>query len=406
MPRYRFEALTYAGKSERGSVEGESVRAVRQALMAKQLVPITIDLEAEWAKQPFWTKWLSKNKPLSRADLAIITKQLAILVRSGVQIDEALSVLAEEASQAHIKAVLQSVVSELRAGLPLSRAIAGQPLSFDPLYQGVVGAAEQSGKMGQVLTQLAEFLEKRQALKQQAMGALAYPAMLTGVAFMIVLFLMTYVVPQIARVFQSSKQVLPFSTRFILGLSDFLMNWGWLLLIMIVAAIFYSRRALAKEDIRLKVDRALLNMPLLGPLLLGFETARFANTMAMLVSANVPILTALHSARSTLSNSVLKAAIDSTEDRLREGVSLARALGSQGVFSPILIHLIRSGEASGKLAEMLKYGAENAELESEQKTKIFTSLLEPLLILVMGLMVLGIVMAVMQPILEMNSGIR
>jgi general secretion pathway protein F len=406
MPRYRFEALTYAGKSERGSVEGESVRAVRQALMAKQLVPITIDLEAEWAKQPFWTKWLSKNKPLSRADLAIITKQLAILVRSGVQIDEALSVLAEEASQAHIKAVLQSVVSELRAGLPLSRAIAGQPLSFDPLYQGVVGAAEQSGKMGQVLTQLAEFLEKRQALKQKAMGALAYPAMLTGVAFMIVLFLMTYVVPQIARVFQSSKQVLPFSTRFILGLSDFLMNWGWLLLIMIVAAIFYSRRALAKEDIRLKVDRALLNMPLLGPLLLGFETARFANTMAMLVSANVPILTALHSARSTLSNSVLKAAIDSTEDRLREGVSLARALGSQGVFSPILIHLIRSGEASGKLAEMLKYGAENAELESEQKTKIFTSLLEPLLILVMGLMVLGIVMAVMQPILEMNSGIR
>jgi general secretion pathway protein F len=199
---------------------------------------------------------------------------------------------------------------------------------------------------------------------------------------------------------------LPFSTRFILAFSDFLVNWGWLLVAVIIAAIFYGRRALAKEDIRLKVDRVLLNLPLLGPLLLGFETARFANTMAMLVSANVPILTALNSARSTLGNSVLRAAIDSTEVRLREGTSLARALGSQGVFSPILIHLIRSGEASGKLAEMLKYGAENAELESEQKTKIFTSLLEPLLILVMGLMVLGIVMAVMQPILEMNSGVR
>ncbi|MBU3619639.1 type II secretion system inner membrane protein GspF [Polynucleobacter sp. JS-Fieb-80-E5] len=406
MPRYRFEALTYAGKSERGSVEGESVRAVRQVLMAKQLVPVTIDLETEWGKQRFWNKWFSENKPLSRADLAIITKQVAILVRSGVQIDEALSVLAEEASQAHVKTVLQAVVAELRAGLPLSKAIAGQPLSFDPLYQGVVGAAEQSGKMGQVLTQLAEFLEKRQALKNKAMGALAYPAMLTGVAFMIVLFLMTYVVPQIARVFQSTKQALPFSTRFILGLSEFIVNWGWLLVILVAAAIFYGRRALAKEDIRLKVDRALLNAPLLGPLLLGFETARFANTMAMLVSANVPILTALHSARSTLGNSVLRAAIDSTEVRLREGTSLSRALGSQGVFSPILIHLIRSGEASGKLDEMLKYGAENAELESEQKTKIFTSLLEPLLILAMGLMVLGIVMAVMQPILEMNSGVR
>jgi general secretion pathway protein F len=406
MPRYRFEALTYAGKSERGSVEAESIRVVRQTLMAKQLVPVTIELEAEWSQKPFWTKWFSQNKPLSRADLAVITKQVAILVRSGVQIDEALTVLAEETSQAHVKTVLQAVVSELRAGLPLSRAIAGQPQSFDPLYQGVVGAAEQSGKMGQVLTQLAEFLEKRQALKQKAMGALAYPVMLTGVAFMIVLFLMTYVVPQIARVFQSSKQALPFSTRFILTLSDFMVNWGWLLLAVIVAGFFYGRRALAKEDIRLKFDRILLNLPLLGPLLLGFETARFANTMAMLVSANVPILTALHSARSTLSNSVLRVAIDSTEIRLREGATLARALGSQGVFSPILIHLIRSGEASGKLGEMLKYGAENAELESEQKTKIFTSLLEPLLILVMGLMVLGIVMAVMQPILEMNSGVR
>ena len=406
MPRYRFEALTYAGKSERGSVEAESTRVVRQTLMAKQLVPVTIELETEWGQKPFWNKWFSQNKPLSRADLAVITKQVAILVRSGVQIDEALSVLAEETSQAHVKTVLQAVVSELRAGLPLSRAIAGQPQSFDPLYQGVVGAAEQSGKMGQVLTQLAEFLEKRQALKQKAMGALAYPVMLTGVAFMIVLFLMTYVVPQIARVFQSSKQALPFSTRFILALSDFMVNWGWLLLALIVAGFFYGRRALAKEDVRLKFDRILLNLPLLGPLLLGFETARFANTMAMLVSANVPILTALHSARSTLSNSVLRVAIDSTEIRLREGATLARALGSQGVFSPILIHLIRSGEASGKLGEMLKYGAENAELESEQKTKIFTSLLEPLLILVMGLMVLGIVMAVMQPILEMNSGVR
>ena len=291
MPRYRFEALTYAGKSERGSVEAESTRVVRQTLMAKQLVPVTIELETEWGQKPFWTKWFSQNKPLSRADLAVITKQVAILVRSGVQIDEALTVLAEETSQAHVKTVLQAVISELRAGLPLSRAIAGQPQSFDPLYQGVVGAAEQSGKMGQVLTQLAEFLEKRQALKQKAMGALAYPVMLTGVAFMIVLFLMTYVVPQIARVFQSSKQALPFSTRFILALSDFMVNWGWLLLALLVAGFFYGRRALAKEDVRLKFDRVLLNLPLLGPLLLGFETARFANTMAMLVSANVPILT-------------------------------------------------------------------------------------------------------------------
>ena len=406
MPRYRFEALTYSGKSERGSIEAESPRAVKQELMAKQLVPVIIELEQEWNKKPIWSKWFSQSKPLIRSELALITKQLAILVRSGVQIEEAFSVLAQESSQAHVKTILQYIVAELRAGLPLSRAIAGQPQSFDSLYQGVIGAAEQSGKMGQVLTQMAEFLEKRQALKQKALAALAYPAMLTAVAFMIILFLMTYVVPQIARVFTSTKQALPFSTRFVLGFSDFLHDWGWLLIVLLVSSFFYARHALAKEALRFKVDRLLLHLPLLGPLLLGFETARFANTMAMLVAANVPILTALQSARGTLSNLVLRAAIDSTEVRLREGASLARALASQGVFSPILIHLIRSGETSGQLAEMLKYGAENAELESEQKTKIFTSLLEPLLILLMGLIVLGIVMAVMQPILEMNSGVR
>ena len=144
MPRYRFEALSYAGKSERGSVDGESVRAVRQALMAKQLVPVTVELETEWGQQRFWSRWISQSKPISRTELAMLTKQVAILVRSGVPIEEALSVLADESSQAHIKSTLQGIVSELRAGLPLSRAISTQPMSFDPLYQGVVAAAEQS----------------------------------------------------------------------------------------------------------------------------------------------------------------------------------------------------------------------------------------------------------------------
>ena len=406
MTRYRFEALTYGGKSERGIAEGESARAIRQQLLSKQLVPVSVEPETQWTKTAFWQGYFSENKPLSRSELAVLTKQFALLVRSGVQIDEALMVLSEESSKKHIKATLQSILTELRSGLSLSGAIATQDTSFDSLYQGVVAAAEQSGKMGQVLTQLADYLEKRQALKQKALAALVYPAMLTGVSFAVILFLMTYVVPQIARVFESTKQVLPFSTRFVLGFSHFLVDWGWLLMIVTAAAIYLAKRMLERPDLRLQFDTFYLNLPVIGPLLLGFETARFANTMAMLVSANVPILVALQSAKNTLSNHLLKKSIDLTELRLREGASLSRALGSQGVFSPILIHLIRSGEASGQLAEMLKYGAENAELEAEQKTKIFTSLLEPALILLMGLLVLGIVMAVMQPILQMNSGIR
>lgn len=406
MTRYHFEAITYAGKSERGIADGESVRAIRRQLLAKQLVPVHIEPESQSNKPGIWQRFVSAEKPLSRNELSMLTKQFALLVRSGVQIDEALTVLSNESSKRHIKNVLQSVISELRAGLSLSQALATEEQSFEPLYRGIVSAAEQSGRMGQVLTQLSEFLEKKQALKQKALASLAYPAMLTGVSFMVILFLMAYVVPQIARVFESSKQILPFSTRFILGFSHVLVDWGWLLILMILLGIYFGRRALKKAEIRLKFDYFILNTPIIGPLLLGFETARFAGTMAMLVAANVPILKALDSAGSTLSNQVLRDAIHVTQERLREGSSFSRALGSQGVFSPILIHLIRSGEASGRVAEMLKYGAENAELEAEQKTKIFTSLLEPILILLMGMLVLGIVMAVMQPILEMNSGIH
>jgi len=406
MPHYRFEALTFAGKTERGSVEGDSLRTVRQGLIARQLVPIRIELESEWTKNLFWQRFFSENRPLTRSELAVFSKQLALLVRSSVSIEEALRVLGDETAKPHVKKVLQAVSDELRSGLPLSRAIAIHPDSFDDLYQGVVAAAEQSGKMGQVLTQLAEFLEKRQALKQKALGALAYPAMLTAVSFMVIMFLMTYVVPQIARVFQSSKQTLPFLTEAILAISGFISSWGLVLLLLVAATFFLGRSALKQEESRIKFDRFCLNLPILGPLILAFETARFANTMAMLVTASVPILTSLRSARNTLVNHVLRKAIESTELRLREGASLAQALGSQAVFSPLLIHLIRAGEASGKLGEMLKYGAENAELEAEQKTKIFTGILEPALILLMGLLVLAIVMAVMQPILELNSGVH
>jgi general secretion pathway protein F len=294
----------------------------------------------------------------------------------------------------------------LHSGLPFSKAIAAEPESFDHLYQGVISAAEFSGNMSLILMQLSESLEKSQNLKQKAVGALIYPAALTVVAFMIVIFLMIYVVPQISKVFASSKQVLPFTTQLVMSISELLVNWGWLIVLMSIGIFFILRWVVSKKDIRLKIDKKLLKMPVIGPLILSFETAKFAGAMSMLISANVPILTSLLSARNILSNTALIAAIDVTRTQLQEGVSLSRSLGSQSVFSPILIHLIRSSEASGNLGVMLKHASENAELESEQKAKMFTSLIEPILIFVMGLLVLLIVMAVMQPILEMNTGVR
>jgi general secretion pathway protein F len=405
MSRFRFEAITYDGQTERGSIEGDSLKAVRQQLMARGLVPVDVTAESAAAGKSGLGSLFSR-RGIDAADLAVLTKQFALLIRSGLPLDEALQLLAEEAPKPATRAILAELVHELQSGVSLSRAMASQPATFNHLYQSVVAAAEQSGLMAPVLSQFAQFLEKRQAMKQKVIAAMIYPMMLIGVSFLVMTVLMTYVIPQVTRVFESTRQKLPFMTELVMSISSFLSNWGWLVLLLLLGVAWLIRRTLLDPAMRLRFDTRCLSLPLIGPVILSYETARFAHTMSMLVGANVPILSALRSARDTLKNTYLKAAIETAEMRVREGSSLSRALGAQAVFSPLFIHMLRSGEATGQLAEMLRFGAENAEFDAEQTTRLFTSVLEPAMILLMGLMVLGIVMAVMQPILEMNAGIR
>ena len=407
MPLFQFEAVTYAGKRERGTVEGDSLRAVRQLLLSKELVPLSIVDVALTQAVVNDRRLFSSRRSISSKDLAILSKQLALLVRSGISIEDGISILSEDSSiKKHTRKVLDSLLADIRSGLPLSQALANHPQSFGAFYQGIVAAAEQSGKMAEVLTQLAVFLEKREALKQKALGALVYPATLASISIVVIIFLMTYVVPQIVRVFESTKQTMPVITQVVMAMSNFLSKWGLVLLLAGLVSTLIFKYLLRRPEFKYRCHELCLKIPVVGALLLEFETARFAGTMALLVGADIPILSALHYSKNTLSNLVLKRTIEQAEARLSEGSSLAKAIANQGIFSPILVHLIRSGEASGQLAEMLRYAAENAEAEAEHKTKIFTNLLEPLLILLMGGLVLGIVMAVMQPILEMNNGIR
>jgi general secretion pathway protein F len=407
MPLFQFEALTYSGKTERGTIEGESLRSVKQLLISKELVPISIkDIVSNQSTFGI-SNLFSNKKPISAKDLSILSKQLALLVSAGISIEESIHIIAEDSNiKSHTKIILESILYDIRSGIPLSQAITNHPQSFGTFYQGVVAAAEQSGQMGHVLQQLSIFLEKREALKQKALGALVYPAILVSVSMMVIIFLMTYVVPQIVRVFESTKQKLPLTTQVVMGISNFLTQWGLILLFIILISLIMFNFLLKNQEFKYKFDQCCLKIPIIGNLLLEFETARFSGTMSLMVGANIPILSALHYAKNTLSNSVLRKTISNAEIKLKEGSSFAKSIAHQGIFSPILVHLIRSGEASGKLAEMLQYGAENAELEAESKTKIFTNLLEPMLILIMGFLVLGIVMAVMEPILEMNNGIR
>ncbi|HBI82806.1 MAG TPA: type II secretion system protein GspF [Alcaligenaceae bacterium] len=406
MARFRFEAVAYDGQTEKGTVDGDSLRAARQQLLDKGLVPVKVELESEVTQKSGLAGLFSSRRAISPADLAVVTKQFALLVRSGLPMDDALKLLADESPKATTRQVLMAMVEELHSGVPLSKAMKTQAATFDSLFQSVVAAAEQSGLMGQVLTQYAEFLEKRQANRQKVIAAMVYPVMLIGVSFLVMTVLMVYVIPQVTRVFQSTRQKLPAMTEIVMSISGFLTQWGWALLIGALLTAWIIRQWLKRPAARLAFDSRCISLPLIGPVLLAQNTARFANTMAMLVGANVPILSALKSARTTLANTYMQAAIESTEMQVREGTSLSRALGAQGVFSPLFVHMLRSGEATGQLAEMLKFGAENAEFESDKTTRMFTSVLEPVMILFMGMMVLVIVMAVMQPILEMNSGIR
>jgi general secretion pathway protein F len=406
MAQYRFEAVTYSGKTEKGIVDADSIKSAKNYLLSKQLAPLHIELASQSDRNHWLRNYIEKRQKLSTGELAMLTRQLALLIKSGLPIDEALLILSEETSKKNVKETIKRISSEVRSGMPLSKALGTQTQNFDKLYQGIVAAAEQSGRMSQVLNQLAIFLEKKEALKQKAMGALIYPLMLTGVSLMVIIFLMTYVVPQITKVFESSKQTLPLLTKMIMGASHFINDWGWLFIIICLFSIVLIKRILSIPEYKFKFDQWCLNFPGMGSLILSFETARFASTLSMLTGANVAILAALQSSSETLRNNVLKNAITITIQRLKEGATLSRALGSQAVFSPILIHLIRTGESSGKLSEMLQYAADNAENEAERRTKIMSNLLEPTLILLMGLIVLVIVLAVMQPILEMNHGIR
>ncbi len=406
MPRFHFEAVSYSGSTEKGILESDSLQSARQQLLSKQLVPISLNPYQENAKKSIWQQITFTKKRLTQDELAFFTKQFALLIRADIPIDQALAILSEETTSSHVQDILEGVLEELRSGMPLSKAISTQPKSFDTLYQGIVAGAEQSGKLGLVLQELSLFLDKRQALRQQITNALVYPALLISISIMVVIFLMTSVVPQIARVFVSSKQQLPFLTRFVIGLSEFLTTWGWLLLLILVLSSFCAHFLIKNARIRKSFDGFCLNLPMIGHLIRSFEVARFANSMSMMIAANVPILDALQTARQTLSNVVLQFAIVDTEKRVREGTSFSRALGMTGVFPSLLIHLIRAGESSGQLAQMLKYGAQNAEVDAQQNTKMISTLLEPVMILLMGAIVLGIVLAVMEPILEMNSGIR
>jgi len=400
MPAFRYEAADAAGKTDKGVIEADSARQARTVLRARGLTPLLVDaLGAQATKRG----GSSFGKRLSAQENALVTRQLASLLIAGLPLDEALSALADQAERPYVGELLASIRAEVVGGSSLSVALAQHPKDFPDIYRALVSAGEHSGNLGLVLSRLADYIESRNALTAKIKLAFTYPAIVTVVAFAIVIFLLSYVVPQVVSVFANTKQKLPTLTVVMLWLSDFVRNWGWLAAIVLVVLGLLIRNLLKQPALRLSWHKWLLTAPLFGKLVRGYNTARFASTLAILTSAGVPILRGLQAAGETLNNVALKTNVEDASTRVREGTSLARALAAQNQFPPVLVHLIRSGEATGNLPAMLERAAQGEAQELERRTLFLTGLLEPALILTMGVVVLLIVLAVLMPIIEINQ---
>ena len=401
MPSFRFEAADSAGRIEKGLLEADSAAAARAALRARGLVPLEVGTLAPAAG----ARRLPRRR-FSEGELALATRQLASLLDAGLPVAQALGATVEQAEQRAVREVFAAVRSDVFAGHRLAEALSQFPREFPEVYRASVAAGEDSGELGGVMERLAGHLEERLALRGKILGAFLYPAIVTLVALAIVVFLMTYVVPQVVEVFQHSRQALPWPTRLLLGLSYLLRAGGVWLALGLVAGIFFFRAWLKRPGRRIVWDRWLLGLPLLGRIVRGVNTARFASTLALLTSAGVPLLRALEAARATLANAVLANAVGEVIEAVREGQALAPALGRAKVFPPVLVHLAASGEATGNLAPLLERAATNLSREAERRALALSTLLEPLLILAMGAVVLGIVLAVLLPIIEINQLVR
>lgn len=405
MPAYSFEALDTQGQTRRGVLEADTARTARSQLRAQDLVPLKVEPVQRTGSGLNTVIW--ESKVFSSTALAVWTRQLSGLVNAGLPLERALSALADEAETPRQRDLVSTLRAEVNAGAPFAKALGQHPREFSAIFTAVIGAGEQSGHLGLVLERLADDLQEQQNLRGKLLAAGLYPAIVCVVALVIVLFLLAYVVPQVAQVFGSNQQQqLPALTSFMLALSSFVQNF-WLWGLMLVALLSAGGHgALKQADVRLRFDAMWLQLPLIGRLARGYNAARFASTLAMLATAGVPILKALQAAADTLSNTALKRDAQDALVLVREGAPLASALAQHPRFPRLLVMFSRLGEQTGTLPTMLQRAAAQLSEEVQRRALQLATILEPLLIVAMGAMVMLIVLAVMLPIIQLNQWVR
>ncbi|HZX26641.1 MAG TPA: type II secretion system inner membrane protein GspF [Telluria sp.] len=406
MPAYRYEAVDDNGVARKGVVNADSPRAARSDLRAQGLTPVAVDAITGQVDASGAVRQRGLGERLSQVELTLFTRQLASLLDAGLPLEQAFTALMEQAERTYVRDLIASIRSEVMGGASFSDALSRHPRDFDEIYRALVASGEQIGQMERVLARLADYNERRLALVQKVRLAFLYPAIVTCVAFAIVIFLLTYVVPQIVSVFANTKQKLPFLTVMMLGVSNFVRAYGIYVALLLIGAFTAWRRALRNPELKLRWHTWLLTAPLYGKFERSMNTARFASTLAITTGSGVPILRALDTSRDTLSNAAMKQLVEQATASVREGASLARALSVQKHFPPMLVHMIRAGEITGELPAMLERAADAQQQDLERRALTIAGLLEPALILGMGLVVLLIVLAVLMPIIEINQLVR
>ncbi|MBP7616198.1 MAG: type II secretion system inner membrane protein GspF [Steroidobacteraceae bacterium] len=404
MGAYEYTALDAAGREKKGILEGDTAKHVRQLLRERELLPVTVTEAArEEARRQ---RKFGIARGASATDLALLTRQLATLSKAGLPLEEALLAVSQQTEKPRVQSILLGVRSRVMEGHTLASGFAEFPRVFPEIYRATVSAGEQSGHLDEVLERLADYTEGRELTRQKVLGAMLYPIVLTVMCFGIVTGLLVYVVPKVIEVFDTGKAQLPLMTRILIGVSDFLQTWGLWLLAGLVVVIVGVGRWLRNPEARRRYHEFQLRLPLVGQLVRGFNTARFTRTLSILTAAAVPVLEALRIAGEVVTNIPMKNAVVEAGQRVREGAPIGRSLAQSKLFPPMTIHLISSGESSGKLETMLERAAVSQERELDGILAALVGLLGPLLIVVMGLFVMGIVFAMLLPIFEMNALIR
>ena len=399
MTSFRYEAVDAAGRKKKGVVTADTQRRARRDLQQAGLTPLAIhsvgerNAEAGKRRQP---------RP-SHKDIVAATRQIATLIDASTTVEEALSAVAAQMKGSALSEMLLAIRTRIIEGWKLSDALGEYPKSFSPLYRGIVAAGEESGNLGPVLLRLADMLEKNRAMASKAVGALIYPAVIFVVAILVVVALMNFVVPQIVSQFAQSGADLPLITDLVIATSNFVRDWGLLLLVLIIAGGVAFWQARKRPAARLAMDRWLLRLPLFGGLARELDSARFARTLATLFSSGAPLIDSLRAARRTVTNAHIADRLEVTLTGVREGASLSTGIRRADVFPPMMASMIAAGERSGKLPELLDRTASQMEQGFDGAVTVALRLLEPLVIVILAVIVLVIVLAIMLPILQINT---